>query len=46
MSGRSENGDSVYTVDELTQVLGVTEPEVATILEEQSIASPRKLSPW
>jgi hypothetical protein len=34
MSGRIENDSSVYTVDELAQVLGVTESEVATILEE------------
>ena len=34
MSGRIENDDSVYTVDELAQVLGVTESEAATILEE------------
>lgn len=33
MSGEIER-DSVYTMDELAQLLGVTVPETATMLEE------------
>lgn len=34
MSGRSENEGSAYTLDELAEVLGVTEPEAEAILDE------------
>ncbi len=34
MSGRMEIDRDTYTLDELAQVLGVTEPEAAVILEE------------
>lgn len=34
MSGEIERVDSVYTMDELAQLLGVTVSEAATILEE------------
>jgi hypothetical protein len=34
MSGRIENETDNYTVDELAQVLGVTETEATVILEE------------